>query len=156
MKVESHVSVRESSDHGVHRQSLDLSITSCRAAIRFPSKQAPTVACRACDPRPSEWMRLLDCSPTRYGGAKYLNNQTLRPNTQEDQSQTTNLEPGPSPILVVSPFSSILSLASFDAQSCFANARHVACSARACGIHRCLNSAKQRPTGNADAHKNAG
>jgi hypothetical protein len=156
MKVGSHVSVREASDHGVHRQSLDLSIISCRAAIRSPSKQALTVACRACDPRPSEWMRLLDCSPTRYGGAKYLNNQTLRPKTQEDQSQTTNLEPGPSPILVVSPFSSILSLASFDAQSCFANARHVACSAQACGIHRCLNSATQRPTGNADAHKNAG
>jgi hypothetical protein len=45
-------------------------ITSCRAELRSPIKQALAVACRACDPRPSERMRLLDCSPTRYGGAK--------------------------------------------------------------------------------------
>ena len=47
--------------------------------LRSPIKQALTVACRACDPRPPERMRSLDCSPTRCSGAKYLNNQTLRP-----------------------------------------------------------------------------
>lgn len=76
-------------------------ITSCRAAIRSSNKQALTVACRACDPRPSEWLQSLDCSPTRYGGAKYLNNQTLRPNKRKKiNHKPTNLDPGPSPILV--------------------------------------------------------
>lgn len=106
-------------------------ITPCRAATRSSNKQALTVACRACDPRPSEWLQSLDCSPTRYGGAKYLNNQSLRPNKRKKINHKTN-QSGPRAFpdpCSSCPFPSIHFLASFNAPSCFANARHVACSA---------------------------